>query len=85
MAKQEVEWTRINPDVLPRPAKAAYDKMLTAKTAFEDATVAEMRKAKTIPQGKRVKFSYKFGGISVGFVDPSAMADDGRGGSALFG
>jgi len=84
MAKQEIEWTRINPDVLPKAAKTAYERMLSAKQAFEAATTAEMRKAKTIPQGKQVKYSYKFGGISIGFVDPTALGDDGSGGSALF-
>lgn len=76
MAKQteNLTWTNVDTDSLPRPLKKLYDDYKAAahvakakRDAFEEAATHHLTKTGKVPAGKSPRWSYKFGKLGIAF------------------
>jgi hypothetical protein len=82
---------KVDPASLPEGLKAKWAALAKASAAqkaardeFEAAFVAASNKAKKIPDGKKVVFGYRFGGLAVAVVDKDEGDKPTKGASAWF-
>jgi len=78
MAKTELKWLEINPEMLLPDAQAAYAKYKEAyrmAKACKDAFEQIARSGLPNPgEGKEIKFGYNFGKLSIAVGDAKAKA-----------
>lgn len=72
--KKELDWQEV--DAASVKGNKPYDEYLAARKAaslkrelFEKAFIEAARKAKKVPDGQTLRFSYKFGKLSVALDD----------------
>jgi hypothetical protein len=74
--KSKPEFHKVAPESLPESIKAKWAALVKVNAAqkaaedeFEAAFIVAANKAKRIPEGKKLLFGYKYGGLAVAIVD----------------
>jgi hypothetical protein len=72
----QLDWSEVDMDTLPESAAEAYDAYKAARKAaaeakaeFELAFTKAARKAKKLPDSKKLLFGYNFGKLSIAVTD----------------
>jgi hypothetical protein len=88
--KSKPEFVKVDPASLPEGLKAKWAALVKVNAAqkaaedeFEAAFISASNKAKRIPEGKKLVFGYKFGGLAVALVDKTEGKST-KGASAWF-